>query len=131
VNATTKRGIPDVSYDADPNTGFSVYDTVPYQGLSGWLQVGGTSAGAPQWAGILAVADQARKTAGKGPLAGWVSNVFKADAALYGLTSGLGDITTGTNGACGATCTAKAGYDFATGLGSPRKGIGTALTASP
>jgi subtilase family serine protease len=131
VNATTKRGIPDVSYDADPNTGFSVYDSVPYQGLSGWLQVGGTSAGAPQWAGIFAVADQARKTAGKGPLAGYVQNIFKADAALYGLTSGLGDITSGTNGACGATCTAKTGYDFATGLGSPRNGIGSALTASP
>src|SRR5262249_5930979 len=44
----TKRAAPDVSYDADPSTGFSVYNTFD----GGWEQIGGTSAGAPQWAAL-------------------------------------------------------------------------------
>ncbi|MDQ3878378.1 MAG: S53 family peptidase [Actinomycetota bacterium] len=131
VNASTKRGIPDVSYDADPNTGFAIYDSITFQGVTGWMQVGGTSAGAPQWAGIIALADQARKAAGKGLLVGYTSSTYKANSTIYGLTSGLADITTGTNGSCGSVCSAKAGYDFVTGVGSPRSGIISALTAAP
>lgn len=131
ANSLTVRGIPDVSYDADPNTGFSVYDSVTYQGLTGWMQVGGTSAGAPQWSGIIALANQSRKTAGKSILVGYVSSAYKADATIYGLTSGLADITTGTNGTCGTVCSAKIGYDFVTGLGSPRSGIVSSLTSAP
>src|SRR5262249_25533240 len=56
------RGTPDVAYDANPSTGFSVYDTVPYDGRTGWFKVGGTSAGAPQWAALVALADQGRST---------------------------------------------------------------------
>jgi subtilase family serine protease len=58
-----KRGGPDVSYNADPNTGVSVYDSTPYSGQKGWYAVGGTSAGSPQWAGLIALANQGR-TAG-------------------------------------------------------------------
>lgn len=48
VTQTSQRANPDVAYDADPATGFSVYDTVPYNGsVPGWASVGGTSAGAP------------------------------------------------------------------------------------
>ena len=47
-----KRAVPDVSYNSNPATGFPVYTTTPYNGQSGWLQVGGTSAAAPQWAAI-------------------------------------------------------------------------------
>ena len=50
VQHTGARVIPDVSYDADPGTGYSVYDSIPNQGTSGWQVAGGTSAGAPQWA---------------------------------------------------------------------------------
>ncbi len=61
VTSTTKRANPDVAYDASPSTGYAVYDSDPYSGTSyGWLTVGGTSAGAPQWAAILAIADQGR-----------------------------------------------------------------------
>ena len=42
----SNRANPDVSYDADPNTGFAVYDSY---GNYGWGQYGGTSVGAPQW----------------------------------------------------------------------------------
>src|SRR5262249_14398572 len=60
------RVVPDVAYDADPNTGFAVYDSYKYQGQSGWFVVGGTSAGAPQWAAITAIANSLR--APKNPL---------------------------------------------------------------
>lgn len=129
VNANTHRGIPDVSYDADPNTGFAVYDSVTYQSQSGWFQVGGTSAGAPQWAAIIAVADQLRVAAGQSRLA---ASSFAAAASIYALNgnSALYDVTSGSNGGCGAICTAGSGYDFVTGLGSPRQGIDTALGGS-
>ncbi len=51
----SKRSTPDVSYDADPNTGVYVYDSTPYQGSAGWWNVGGTSVGSPQWAAIQAL----------------------------------------------------------------------------
>ena len=51
------RVTPDVAYNADPTSGYAVYDSY---GQSGWQVVGGTSAGAPQWAGIIAIANQAR-----------------------------------------------------------------------
>ena len=133
VNTFTKRGTSDVSYAADPATGFPVYDSYPFNGQSGWYQMGGTSAGAPQWAGILAVVNQKRVAAKKAVLAAQpATGVFKLHSSIYGLTSGLADVLTGpTNGACGAICTVKTGYDFVTGRGSPRKGIDTVLIALP
>src|SRR4030095_13299351 len=50
VNCAGKRATPDVSLDADPSSGVSVYDTTRYQGLTGWFTVGGTSASAPMGA---------------------------------------------------------------------------------
>jgi subtilase family serine protease len=123
------RGIPDVSYDADPNTGFAVYDSTPYNGSSGWFQMGGTSAGAPQWAAILAVANQQRVAKKKAVLAAYITSLptYRLHTDLYGLTTGLADITSGsTNGTC-SICTAGPGYDYVTGRGSPRKGIDVAL----
>jgi subtilase family serine protease len=99
------RGAPDVSYDANPYTGFAIYDTY---GGSGWAQYGGTSAGAPQWAALIAIADQGRALTGKGSLA-------NAQDALYSLShSDFHDIASGSNG-----YRATSGYDLASGLGSP------------
>lgn len=132
VNPTTKRGTSDVSYNADPATGVPVYSSYPYNGQVGWFQMGGTSAGAPQWAGILAVANQQRVAVRKGVLAAQPkTGLFMAHNAIYGLTTGVADITSGTNGTCGAFCTATTGFDFVTGKGSPRKGIDAALKAAP
>ena len=102
-----QRGIPDVAFDA--GTGVSIYDSTRYYGQSGWFSVGGTSVGAPNWAGILAAGAAAGATA------------LQGDAAIYngGYSSNLRDITSGTNGTCGTACTAGAGYDLVTGLGSP------------
>ncbi|HET7034214.1 MAG TPA: CARDB domain-containing protein [Thermomicrobiaceae bacterium] len=127
AQSTTHRGIPDVSYDADPSTGFAVYDSVAYSGQSGWFQVGGTSAGAPQWAGILAAANQLRAAQGKTRLAGASSG---ANSVLYQLGNTLYDVASGANGSCGAVCQAGPGYDFVTGLGSPRAGIDAALAGA-
>ena len=113
------RGVPDVAYDADPNTGFAVYDTVRYFGQSGWFQVGGTSAGAPQWAALFAIANSMRVAAGKGTLSSTNSGVYSvASGSAYG--ANFHDITSGTNGNCGTLCTASSGYDYVTGLGSPQ-----------
>ncbi len=113
-----KRGVPDVSYDADPNTGVSVFDSTSLNGQTGWFQVGGTSAGAPQWAALTVLADQIRTT---GPLSSSNLNSSPeynaANAAVYSLN--YRDITSGTNGTCGTGCAAAVGYDFVTGLGSP------------
>jgi subtilase family serine protease len=118
------RVSPDVAYDADPNTGFAVYDSTPDQGFSGWQEVGGTSAGAPQWAGLIAIADQTRAAAGKGTLDGATGTL----PTLYNLysapgTAGYSNYTSYFNdviGSGGFRGGATAGYDIFTGLGTPK-----------
>lgn len=112
-----KRGIPDVAYDADPNTGVAVYDTTSYNGQKGWFQVGGTSMGAPQWAALAALADQGRSQSLSSNNLSSSAVYNAASSAVYG--SNFRDITSGQNGSCGTLCTATSGYDFVTGLGSP------------
>jgi subtilase family serine protease len=108
------RTTPDVSFNADPNTGVAVYDSVSYGGQSGWLEVGGTSAATPAWAGLVAIANQGLATGGKGTLSG-----TQAQTDLYNLpSSDFHDVTTGYNG-YGAT----PGYDLVTGLGSPKANL--------
>ena len=96
VYCNGKRATPDVSLDADPASGVSVYDTTRYQGQSGWFRVGGTSASSPMWAG---------RSAGAGVT---VNSVY-----VYGNSITYRDITSGNNGA-----NALDGYDLVTGLGS-------------
>jgi hypothetical protein len=98
----TGRGVPDVSGVADPQTGIAII-TLDGQHIA---VIGGTSATAPMWSGLVARLNQAL-----GRPVGFINPV------LYGrLSTGvLRDITVGTNGAYGA----KAGWDACTGLGSP------------
>ena len=65
TQSTIYRTNPDVAYDADPNTGFPVYDSYNNPASSPWGQWGGTSDAAPQWAALIAIADQGRALAGK------------------------------------------------------------------
>jgi hypothetical protein len=94
---------------ADPNTGVAVYDSTPYQGASGWMQFGGTSASSPIIASVYALSG---KTANAGSLP-WAAFTSKA--------GGLNDVTTGSNGRCSTKvlCTAGAGWDGPTGVGTP------------
>lgn len=138
VSSFGHRGIPDVSFDADPLTGVPVYDTaglVRSDGSlqNGWFQVGGTSVGAPAWAGIVAAADQLRAKAKQPVLAG---ASFQAQRLIYGMPHpAFRDITIGVDNRLRCTtpvetCRAQPGYDFVTGWGSPGPGIDTTLAAA-
>jgi subtilase family serine protease len=70
VQSTGRRSTPDVSFDADSSTGVSIYESSPRTGEGMWQVYGGTSLGAPAWAGIIAVVDQGRSLEGKGSLDG-------------------------------------------------------------
>ncbi|HEV2946638.1 MAG TPA: S53 family peptidase [Gemmataceae bacterium] len=115
VTGSSARSNPDVASLADPNTGLAVYDSVSYFGQSGWFEVGGTSAGAPLWAALVAIADQGRGSAGS------LDGATQTLPALYQLGTGANassnfhDITSGTSGSNSAS----PGYDKVTGLGTP------------
>lgn len=122
------RGVPDIGYQASSRTGVLVYDTAPGfadNGLAcapgdpcsaGWYVVGGTSSSCPQWAGLVAIADQ---IAGHG--------LGLINPALYDLASGPNystyfyDVTTGNNQADPTVpgYPATPGWDPVTGLGTP------------
>jgi subtilase family serine protease len=115
IGSTGARTMPDVSYNANPSTGFIVYDS--FGTFSPWQDVGGTSAGSPQWAAIIALADQQRSLQGGTPL-----DNNQVETTLYNTLSNptqyansFHDITQGYNGYY-----AGKGYDLVTGLGSPK-----------
>jgi len=85
-SVSSNRSAPDVSYDANPATGFAVYDSVPDEGFVGWQEIGGTSAGAPQWGALIAIADQGRALKGLGSLNGASQTL----TTLYSLYSAPG-----------------------------------------
>lgn len=94
------RGVPDVAGDADPSTGY----TVRVDGET--TTIGGTSAVAPLWAGLVALANAANKQD-----AGFVNpSLYSASPAPFH------DITSGSNGAFSAA----PGWDACSGLGSPK-----------
>lgn len=105
----TGRGLPDVALVADPDTGVNVI----FQGQSS--DIGGTSAACPMWAGLIALANQARIRVGKGRLG-------FTNPALYALggTAAFYDIVQGNNsidGVAGYSC--GPGWDAVTGWGTP------------
>jgi subtilase family serine protease len=109
--STGKRIAPDVAYNADPAAGYYVYATDPISHRAAWYSVGGTSAGAPQWAALIAIVEQGRALAGKGSLDGATQTL----PALYQLPAqDFHDITSGS-----PATQANAGFDPATGRGSP------------
>jgi subtilase family serine protease len=109
------RDVPDVAFDADPNTGVFVYDSA-VGGGTGYVY-GGTSVGSPCWAAMIAIADQGRVLEGLGPMDGYSQTLPR----LYSLpSSDFHDITSGNNGEYGdGGYNAGPGYDLTTGLGTP------------
>lgn len=111
ASATHGRGVPDVAGNADPRTGYQVrvdgVDTV----------IGGTSAVAPLWAGLVCLLAQAT-----GRKLGLLQETLYAGARAGTAATGFHDITDGDNGAYKAAT----GWDPCTGLGSPN---GEALLA--
>jgi len=98
--STGGRGVPDVAGDADPTTGY----TIRVDGST--TVIGGTSAVAPLWAGLVAVANQQL-----GTQVGFIQPAIYAAKAA----SAFNDITVGNNGAFSAG----PGWDACSGLGSP------------
>src|SRR4029077_12158804 len=122
------RGVPDVAFQASSGTGPLVYMTEPATKTSGsgcggadpcsigWYVVGGTSCSAPQWAGLIAIADQIA-----GHDLGYINPALYKIAARPHYSSYFFDVTIGNN----QTTTSIPGYsdspgwDAVTGLGTP------------
>ena len=108
VTGLSARAVPDVAFNAAVDGGQLV-------AVGGHIGIfGGTSLGAPQWAGIFALVNQARALGGKAPLT--------FPGALYRRPGDFHDITAGTNTLAGspiAGFSAGVGYDLTTGLGTP------------
>ena len=125
------REVPDVSADADPSTGYTIYwngggSSDPTQ-QEGWQVVGGTSGAAPLWAALIALTNA---SAGCHGVAVGFANpaLYYAAGAAYG--NDFNDITSGNNDMTGTNhgqFAAAPEYDMASGLGSPN---GSALAAS-
>jgi hypothetical protein len=110
TQSSIRRTDPDVAYNA--GAGVAVYDSYNNGTTAPWASVGGTSAGAPQWSALIALADQGRALRGLRPLDGPSQTL----PLLYHLPAvAFHDITSGSNQAGGAA----AGYDLVTGRGSP------------
>ncbi len=124
------RGVPDVAYQASSRTGVLIYDTEPATKNSsaacnvgpgnpcnaGWFVIGGTSASSPQWAGLIAIADQ---MAGRD--LGYINKglyTVASDPGKY--TNDFHDVTTGSNQTSSIPgYSARTGWDEVTGLGTP------------
>jgi subtilase family serine protease len=103
------RAVTDVAAVADPATGVAVYDSEDYQGASGWLTFGGTSASSPIVAAAFA-------------LAGNTADVTDGSYVWTHHTSAdLNDVRSGSNGSCDVPqlCNASGGWDGPTGWGTP------------
>lgn len=107
VTGCAKRAMADVSAAADPGHGGMAVYYPTSRSTSTWAQVGGTSESSPIIAAVYAL--------GSNSLAGY------PNAVPYAHTGSLFDVSTGSNGTCPTTqwCTARAGWDGPTGLGTP------------
>jgi subtilase family serine protease len=119
------REVPDVAANADPTTGYVIYwNGSGSQGgqTRGWQVIGGTSAAAPVWAALMALAD-ASSSCHASPLGYVLPALYRAAGAAY--ASDFNDVQSGNNDFTGTNhglYAAASGYDEASGLGSPNAG---------
>ncbi len=125
--ALARRSVADVAFNADPSTGQFVAVMAPGASVVSWVSAGGTSLSTPQWAGLVAIANGLRAQTGKAKLGLTQSALYGQIGAVPGsYAAAFADITKGSHGSC-ASCTARAGYDQLTGLGTPN--VSALLTA--
>ncbi|TML30539.1 MAG: hypothetical protein E6G30_02970, partial [Actinobacteria bacterium] len=124
------REVPDISADADPNTGYLIYWNGSHSDLTspaGWQSIGGTSAAAPVWAALLAIINAS--SACHSSAIGFANPaLYRAAGSAYRST--FNDVTSGNNDLSstnGGLYPAGSGFDMASGLGTP---IGGALASS-
>jgi subtilase family serine protease len=119
------RQVPDVAASSDPNAGYLVYWNGSHADLTspaGWQSIGGTSAAAPVWAALLAVVN-ASSGCHSSPIGFANPALYRAAGSAY--PSAFNDVTAGNNDLTatnGGLYPAGAGFDMATGLGTPSAG---------
>jgi subtilase family serine protease len=123
------RGVPDVGFQASAGSGALVFISLPPDGLTsnvicngvpcstGWFDIGGTSLSCPQWAGIVAIADQMHG----GGLGLINPTLYDIGASPSHYASDFFDVTTGKNQTDPSIpgYPATTGWDPVTGLGTP------------
>jgi len=124
-----QRGVPDIALQASSRTGVLVYLSLPPDGLgsnsnppdAGWYIIGGTSSGSPQWAGLIAIADQING----GGLGLINPGLYKIGANPIRYANDFYDVTTWNNGANPSVpgYPATTGWDPVTGLGTPNAAV--------
>jgi subtilase family serine protease len=125
---SSRRGVPDVGLQASSRTGALIYLTLPPAGLSGlrcgaapcstgWYDIGGTSLSCPEWAGLVAIADQVN--GGGLGLINPALYTIGADPTRY--ANDFYDVTVGRNQTDPSIpgFDASTGWDPVTGLGTP------------
>src|SRR4029077_10860946 len=123
------RGVPDIAFQASSRTGALVYLTLPPDGLgglicgsapcsTGWDDIGGPAPSCPQWAGLVAIADQINGGHGLGLIN---PALYKLAANPASYASDFYDVTTGNNQTVASIpgYNATTGWDPVTGLGTP------------
>ena len=125
--STGYREVPDVSMNADPQTGYDVYCKVGGCANIGWMVIGGTSAAAPAWAAMIALANEAELRA-NGTDVGFLNpslyniahgvNGTSYAAAFHDVVPVTGAINNNDYLGTGGTYPDTTAYDLATGLGS-------------
>jgi subtilase family serine protease len=126
------RGVPDIALQASAGTGALVYLSLPPDGngglfcganpcSTGWYDIGGTSLSCPQWAGLVAIADQING----GGLGLINPALYKLASDPTAYAADFFDITTGNNTADPAVpgYPATTGWDPITGLGTPNAAL--------
>jgi subtilase family serine protease len=122
------RGVPDIALQASSRTGGLIFLSLPPDGTSGlicgaapcstgWYDIGGTSLSCPQWAGLVAIADQMN-----GHGLGLINPaLYKLGADPTRYANDFFDVTTGNNAAVSGIpgYSASTGWDPVTGLGTP------------
>jgi subtilase family serine protease len=131
LGSVARRAVADVAFNADPKSGQYVAVINAGSSAVSWVSAGGTSLSTPQWAGLIAIANAVRATTGKQALGAPHAVLYGQIASTPGTyASVFSDITVSSNGTC-SLCTAKAGYDALTGLGTPNvTSLLTTLTGS-
>jgi kumamolisin len=117
------RQTPDISFNADPNSGVIIYDCAYFSGTCYYFRIGGTSVSSPALAGIVnSSANKLGTACSQG--ACFYSN--EENNLIYAEYLGANeykknyyDVTTGSNG-----CSVGTGWDYCTGVGSPRGKLG-------
>jgi subtilase family serine protease len=128
LGSASMRMVPDVSFDADPDTGYSIYyKGTPVYNTAGWEIDGGTSCAAPLWAAYTSMVNKQRRTNGMSRIGWFNPTVYNfANSSLY--STAFHDIADGSNN---LHYPAVSGYDLATGWGSFNgAGLFSALTTS-